>query len=89
MEKIKVRATQQYESLNLKDKELDYIPQKGEVFEVSEERFLILTKNNPHNAIFVEKIEETSEVDDKSEETEEESSKADEKKINKRGNKIK
>lgn len=53
-----VRATDKYEKLNLKDNELGRIPKKGEEFEVSEERFEVLTKTNKYKEIFVEKVEE-------------------------------
>lgn len=53
-----VRATDKYEKLNLKDNELGKIPKKGEEFEVSEERFEVLTKTNKYKEIFVEKVEE-------------------------------
>lgn len=52
-----VRATDKYEKLNLKDSELDRIPKAGEEFEVSEERYQVLTKTNKFNAVFVEKVE--------------------------------
>lgn len=52
-----VRATDKYEKLNLKDNELGRIPKKGEDFEVSEERFEVLTKTNKYKAVFVEKVE--------------------------------
>lgn len=53
-----VRATDKYEKLNLKDNELGRIPKKGEEFEVSEERFKVLTKTNKYKAVFVERVEE-------------------------------
>ena len=53
-----VRATDKYEKLNLKDNELGKIPKKGEEFEVSKERFEVLTKTNKYKEIFVEKAEE-------------------------------
>jgi hypothetical protein len=52
-----VRATDKYEKLKLKDNELGRIPKKGEEFEVSKERFEVLTKTNEYKAIFVEKVE--------------------------------
>lgn len=58
MKKIKVKATSKYEQLNIKDKELNRILKNGEEFEISEERYVVLTKNNKYNAVFVEKIEE-------------------------------
>lgn len=53
-----VRATDKYEKLNLKDNELGRMPKKGEEFEVSKERFEVLTKTNKYKAVFVEKVEE-------------------------------
>lgn len=53
-----VRATDKYEKLNLKDNELGRKPKKGEEFEVSQERFEVLTKTNKYKAVFVEKVEE-------------------------------
>lgn len=53
-----VRATDKYEKLNLKDNELGRKPKKGEEFEVSEERFKVLTKTNKYKAVFIEKVEE-------------------------------
>lgn len=55
---MKVKATDEYVKRNLKDKELDKIPVAGEIFEVSKERYEVLTGNNPFNTIFVEKVEE-------------------------------
>ena len=55
---MKVRATDKYEKLNIKDNELGRIPKQGEEFEVSEERFKVLTETNKFNAVFVEKVEE-------------------------------
>lgn len=58
-----VKATDKYEKLNLKDNELGRIPKRGEEFEVSEERFEVLTKTNKFNEVFVEKVEKTKEVE--------------------------
>ena len=55
---MKVRATDKYEKLNIKDNELDRIPKQGEEFEISEERFKVLTQTNKFNVVFVEKVEE-------------------------------
>lgn len=55
---MKVRATDKYEKLNIKDNELGRIPKQGEEFEVSEGRFKVLTQTNKFNAVFVEKVEE-------------------------------
>lgn len=53
-----VRATDKYEKLNLKDNELGRKPKKGEEFEVSEERFKVLTETNKYKEVFVERVEE-------------------------------
>lgn len=53
-----VRATDKYEKLNLQDNELKRIPKEGEEFEVTKERYEVLTKTNKFNEIFVEKVEE-------------------------------
>ena len=55
---MKVKATDEYVKRNLKDKELDRIPKEGETFEVSKERYEVLTNNNLFNAVFVQKVEE-------------------------------
>ena len=55
---MKVRATSKYEELKLQDNELGRIPKAGEEFEVTEERFEVLTKTNKFNVVFVEKVEE-------------------------------
>lgn len=53
-----VRATDKYKKLNLKDNELGRMPKEGEEFEVSKERFEVLTKTNKYKAVFVERVEE-------------------------------
>lgn len=58
-----VKATNKYEELNLKDNELGRIPQEGETFEVTEERYKVLTQTNKFNAVFVEKVEEVKEIE--------------------------
>lgn len=60
---MKVKATDKYEKLNLQDNELGRIPKAGEEFEVSKERYEVLTKTNKFNAVFVEKVEETEEIE--------------------------
>ena len=51
-----VKATDKYEKYNLKDKEWNRVPKEGEIFEVSEERYEVLTKTNKFNVKFVEKV---------------------------------
>lgn len=58
-----VKATDKYEKLNLKDNELGRIPKEGEEWEVSKERYKVLTKTNKFNTVFVEKVEEVKEVE--------------------------
>ena len=53
-----VKATDKYEKLNLKDNELNRIPKAGEQWEISEERYEVLTKTNRFHEVFVEKVEE-------------------------------
>lgn len=53
-----VRATDKYEKLKLEDKVLKRMPKKGEEFEVTKERYEVLTKTNKFNEVFVEKVEE-------------------------------
>lgn len=58
-----VQATDKYEKLNLKDNELGRIPKEGEQFEVSKERYKVLTQTNKFNVVFVEKVEETKKIE--------------------------
>lgn len=58
-----VRATEKYEELHLKDNELGRIPKQGEEFEVTKERYEVLTKTNRFHEVFVEKVEEVKEIE--------------------------
>lgn len=58
-----VKATNKYKELKLKDNELNRIPEQGEQWEVSEERYKVLTQTNKFNAVFVEKVEEAKEIE--------------------------
>lgn len=53
---MKVKATDQFVKLNVKPFELDYIPEAGEIFEVSEVRAEILKGNNSYKAKFIEEL---------------------------------
>lgn len=53
-----VKATDKYKKLNVKDNELKRVPETGEIFEVTEERYTVLTQTNKFNTVFVEKVEE-------------------------------
>ena len=55
---MRVKATNKYKELNLIDNELKRMPEEGEEFEISEERFEVLTETNKFNEVFVEKVEE-------------------------------
>lgn len=57
---MKVVCTDQYQKLMVEDGVLQRIPTEGEVIEISEERYKVLSdpKNNPFGAIFVKKLEE-------------------------------
>ena len=57
-----VKATDKYEKLNIQDNELGRIPKEGEQWEVSEERYEVLTKTNKYNAVFVEKVKTKKKV---------------------------
>ena len=59
---MKVKATNKYKELNLIDNELGRMPEEGEEFEVSEERFKVLTETNKFNEVFVEKVDETNDT---------------------------
>ena len=58
-----VKATKKYKELNLIDNVLKRAPEEGEVFEVTKERYKELTGGNKFNEIFVEKIEESKEIE--------------------------
>lgn len=60
---MKVKATNKYKELNVKDSQLDRIPDVGEEFEITEERYKVLTETNKYKAVFVEKIEEKEILD--------------------------
>ena len=55
---MKVKALDTYKRLNIRDAELDKIPEAGEIFEITKERFKVLTIDNMYNEVFVEKVEE-------------------------------
>lgn len=56
---IKVKATDMYKKLNLYDNELGRIPEEGEEWEVTEERYKVLTETNKYNAVFVTKVKKS------------------------------
>ena len=56
---MKVKALDTYKRLNIRDAELDKIPEAGEIFEITKERFKVLTIDNMYNEVFVEKVEES------------------------------
>lgn len=60
---MKVKATNKYKELNVKDSQLDRMPEVGEEFEITEERYKVLTETNKYKAVFVEKIEEKEILD--------------------------
>lgn len=61
--KMLVKATNKYEKLNIKDKELDRVPKAGEEFEVTEERYKVLTQTNEYKEVFVEQVSIEDEVE--------------------------
>ena len=54
-----VKATNKYQELNVEDKELKRVPKEGETFEVSEDRFKVLSKDNKFKVAFVEEVKTT------------------------------
>lgn len=58
IKKVKVRALPVYEQQHIQDSTLGYVPYAGEIFEVSEERYKVLSGNNEFNMKFVELVEE-------------------------------
>lgn len=61
--KMKVKALNTYEKNRIEDKELKRIIKEGEIFDVNEERYSILTGKNEYGLIFVEKIEDKPKVE--------------------------
>ena len=57
--KVKVRALAVYEQQNIQDSTLGRIPYAGEIFEISEERYKVLSGNNEYHIKFVEPVIET------------------------------
>lgn len=55
---MRVRATELYKKMKVEDKELGRIPESGEEWEVTEERYKTLTSTNEYGVAFVEKIKE-------------------------------
>ena len=62
-----VKATDKYEKLNIQDNELGRIPKSGEEWEVSEERYNVLTETNKYNTVFVEKVIKRKKKEEKTE----------------------
>lgn len=58
---MKVKATNKYKELNVQDNELGRIPEEGEEWEVTEERYKVLTETNKFNTVFVEKVKDKKE----------------------------
>lgn len=62
-----VKATDKYEKLNIQDNELGRIPKPGEEWDISEERYNVLTKTNKYNTVFVEKVIKRKKKEEKTE----------------------
>lgn len=58
-----VKATKKYQELKVKDKELDRIPKEGEKFEITKERYDVLTKTNQFKEVFVEEVPEIKKIE--------------------------
>ena len=61
---IDVVALDTYKRMNIEDGALGYIPEEGEHFSITKERYDVLSNpdNNPYKAIFVKKVEEKKAV---------------------------
>ena len=60
---MRVKATDKYKKLNIQDKELKRVLEAGEIFEISKERYIVLTQKNEFNEVFVEKVEENNKIE--------------------------
>ena len=60
---MRVKATDKYKKLNIQDKELKRVLEAGEIFEISKERYIVLTQKNEFNEVFVEKVEEDNQIE--------------------------
>ena len=60
---MKVKALNTYEKYRIEDKELKRIVKAGEVFNVDEDRYTVLTGKNEYGLVFVEKIEDKPKVE--------------------------
>jgi len=67
---MKVKATGEFKKKNVWPQELGRIPEEGEIFEVTNERYNVLKGNNDFKTIFVTKLEEKIETAMKKEKTE-------------------
>lgn len=64
--KYKVRALDTYKRMNVRDEQLNRVPETGEEFIVSTDRLEVLSGNNLYEVKFVEvieKIEETEQIE--------------------------
>jgi len=57
---MKVKATNEFKKKGVPPAELDFIPEEGFEFEVSESRFNVLAGNNSFKVKFVEAVVETA-----------------------------
>jgi len=55
---MKVKATNEFKKHNVKPQELENIPEEGKEFDVTKERFEILSGDNRFNVVFVEEVKE-------------------------------
>ena len=60
---MKVKALDTYEKHRIEDRVLKRIVKAGEIFDVDEERYSVLTGKNEYGLIFVEKIEDKPKVE--------------------------
>ena len=73
---MKVKALDTYEKHRIEDRVLKRIVKAGEIFDVDEERYSVLTGKNEYGLIFVEKIEDKPKVEKAKKNIKSETSKA-------------
>lgn len=61
--KYKVRALDTYKKMNIRDEQLDKVPDEGEEFIVNADRLEVLSGNNSYGVKFVEVVEKLEEIE--------------------------
>ena len=61
--KYKVKALDTYKKMNIRDEQLDKVPDEGEEFIVNADRLEVLSGNNSYGVKFVEVVEKLEEIE--------------------------